>query len=214
MELSLIISIITLIVVIVVAFLVFSNKSKDTATLDPEKFETNSKELLDKIDELKTKFMTDISTAQNNINTVIGNLGSTVGQTKGELQTKNDQILQAQQNLLDALTGSKKTGIAGELLLQNLLDQSGLVKGQQWIQNQNYKKDGSTLHVEFAIVHPSKLVMPVDSHWPKDLYNELNDIRREEQSEDRDKREEKKFKEIVRQFGEKAKEVNQKYLQS
>ena len=165
MELSLIISIITLIVVIVVAFLVFSNKSKDTATLDPEKFETNSKELLDKIDELKTKFMTDISTAQNNINTVIGNLGSTVGQTKGELQTKNDQILQAQQNLLDALTGSKKTGIAGELLLQNLLDQSGLVKGQQWIQNQNYKKDGSTLHVEFAIVHPSKLVMPVDSHW-------------------------------------------------
>ena len=200
MELSLIISIITLIVVIVVAFLVFSNKSKDTATLDPEKFETNSKELLDKIDELKTKFMTDISTAQNNINTVIGNLGSTVGQTKGELQTKNDQILQAQQNLLDALTGSKKTGIAGELLLQNLLDQSGLVKGQQWIQNQNYKKDGSTLHVEFAIVHPSKLVMPVDSHWPKDLYNELNDIRREEQSEDRDKREEKKFKEIVRVY--------------
>ena len=98
--------------------------------------------------------------------------------------------------------------------MQNLLDQSGLVKGQQWIQNQNYKKDGSTLHVEFAIVHPSKLVMPVDSHWPKDLYNELNDIRREEQSEDRDKREEKKFKEIVRQFGEKAKEVNQKYLQS
>ena len=56
--------------------------------------------------------------------------------------------------------------------------------------------------------------MPVDSHWPKDLYNELNDIRREEQSEDRDKRAEKKFKEIVRQFGEKAKEVNQKYLQS
>ena len=50
---------------------------------------------MDKIDELKTKFMTDISTAQNNINTVIGNLGSTVGQTKGELQTKNDQILQA-----------------------------------------------------------------------------------------------------------------------
>ena len=41
MELSLIISSITLIVVIVVAFLVFSNKSKDTATLDPEKFETN-----------------------------------------------------------------------------------------------------------------------------------------------------------------------------
>ena len=214
MELSLIISILTLVIVVVVAYLVFSNKSKDAATLDPEKFETNTKELMDKIEELKTKFMTDISTAQNNINAVIGNLGSTVGQTKGELQTKNDQILKAQQNLLDALTGSKKTGIAGELLLQNLLDQSGLVKGQQWIQNQNYNKDGSTLHVEFAIVHPSKLVMPVDSHWPKDLYNELNDIRREEQSEDRDKREEKKFKEIVRQFGEKAKEVNQKYLQS
>ena len=110
MELSLIISIITLIVVIVVAFLVFSNKSKDTATLDPEKFETNSKELLDKIDELKTKFMTDISTAQNNINTVIGNLGSTVGQTKGELQTKNDQILQAQQNLLELSLVPKKQG--------------------------------------------------------------------------------------------------------
>ena len=125
MELSLIISILTLVIVVVVAYLVFSNKSKDAATLDPEKFETNTKELMDKIEELKTKFMTDISTAQNNINTVIGNLGSTVGQTKGELQTKNDQILQAQQNLLDALTCSKKTGIAGELLLQNLLDQIG-----------------------------------------------------------------------------------------
>ena len=72
--------------------IVFSNKSKEAETLDPEKFETNTKELMDKIEELKTKFMTDISTAQNNINAVIGNLGSTVGQTKGELQTKNDQI--------------------------------------------------------------------------------------------------------------------------
>ena len=90
------------------------------------------------------------------------------------------------------------------------MDQSGLVKGQQWIQNQNYKKDGSTLHVEFAIVHPSKLVMPVDSHWPKDLYNELNDIRREEQSEDRDKREEKNSKKLLDSLEKKAKEVNQK----
>ena len=84
MELSLIISILTLVILVIVAYLVFSNKSKDAATLDPEKFETNTKELMDKIEELKTKFMTDISTAQNNINAVIGNLGSTVGQTKGE----------------------------------------------------------------------------------------------------------------------------------
>ena len=49
MELSLIISILTLVIVVVVAYLVFSNKSKDAATLDPEKFETNTKELMDKI---------------------------------------------------------------------------------------------------------------------------------------------------------------------
>ena len=46
MELSLIISILTLVIVVVVAFLVFSNKSKDTAALDPEIFESNSKELI------------------------------------------------------------------------------------------------------------------------------------------------------------------------
>ena len=69
MELSLIISIITLIVVIVVAFLVFSNKSKDTNSKNKEKekiIETESEDIHTEIREIKSSSPIEVTQIDEN----------------------------------------------------------------------------------------------------------------------------------------------------
>ena len=56
--------------------------------------------------------------------------------------------------------------------------------------------------------------MPVDSHWTKTLYENLLELRKEPPSEERDEKIEDKYKEIIRDYGYKAKDVNEKYISS
>ena len=91
---------------------------------------------------------------------------------------------------------------------------SGLVEGTQYIKNQNYQKDGTTLRVEFAIKHPTGLVLPIDAHWTKTLYENLLELRKEPPSDQRDEKVREKYKEIIKNYGDKAKEVNEKYINS
>ena len=46
------------------------------------------------------------------------------------------------------------------------------------VKNKSIEKDGTTLSVEFAIMHPTGLVMPVDSHWPITSYENLLKLRK------------------------------------
>ncbi|MFM2116352.1 MAG: hypothetical protein RIQ80_451, partial [Actinomycetota bacterium] len=102
----------------------------------------------------------------------------------------------------------------GELLLQNLLEHSGLVKGKQWVQNHTVQKDGKTLSFEFGIVHPTKLVFPVDAHWPKTKYEELLEIRKLPFSDEREDADKTKLKEIIKDYSTKAESVSKKYINS
>lgn len=163
----------------------------------------DQKDLIDKIENLKDKFTTDLATVSTNL-----------GTNKGVIEAKSEQILKAHQRLLDSLTGSKRFGIAGELLLENLFKHSGLVIKKQWIQNQSYQKDGTTLSVEFAILHPTGLCLPVDSHWTKTMYEDLLDLRKQPSSLERDENINEKFKDIVKDYGTKARDVNKKYINS
>ena len=125
-----------------------------------------------------------------------------------------ENIEAAHQKLVNSLTGSSRFGATGELLLDNLFKNSGLVEGTQYIKNQNYKKDGTTLRVEFAIKHPTGLVLPVDAHWTKTLYEHLLDLRNEDPSDQRDEKVKEQYKKIIKDYGKKAEDVNKLYISS
>ena len=101
-----------------------------------------------KIDQAKTDLTASLTT-----------ISTAAGTNKGILETKSDQILNAHQRLVDSLTGSKRFGETGELLLENLFKNSGLVYEKQWVKNLTIKKDGKSLTVEFAIKHPTGLYL-------------------------------------------------------
>ena len=159
-----------------------------------------------RVDQVKTDLTTNLTS-----------ISTDAGTTKGVLETKSDQILKEHQRLLDSLTGSKRFGKTGELLLENLFRNSGLVYEKQWVKNLTIKKEGKSLTVEFAIKHPTGLYLPVDAHWPKTLYEKLLELRKVETTDEAErqrleKEKDKLFKDIMTDFAEKAEDVNEKYI--
>ena len=130
------------------------------------------------------------------------------------IEQKASNIQEAHEKLVNSLTGSSHFGATGELLLDNFFKNSGLVENIQYIKNQNYQKDGTTLRVEFAVKHPTGLVLPIDAHWTKTLYENLLELRKESPSDQRDEKIREKYKEIIKDYGNKAKDVNEKYISS
>ena len=159
----------------------------------------NPKDIIDKIEGIKSSFQpikTDFETS------------------KTLIQEKAERIEEIHDKLVNTLTGSGRVGATGELLLDHFFKNSGLVEGTQYIKNQNYQKDGTTLRVEYAIKHPTGLVLPIDAHWTKTLYENLLELREEPPSDQRDEKIKEKYKEIIKDYQEKAKEVKDKYISS
>ena len=205
-DLALIIIIFLILVTsIVIFYLIKKNDNKAQELPDFTKHEDN---LIRAISRLEDNMKRELDNATKNYSEVKEKLG----EGKSLVDERTKYISGLSERLLQSISGSKRMGMAGELMLRNILDHSGLVKGKQWIENQNYKKDGKTLNVEFGIVHPTGLIMPIDSHFPSDLYSQLNNIRSQPVSDERDNLEKSKFIELVKVFGEKAKSVSQKYL--
>ena len=203
--------IIILLVILIIIVIIKNKKNNNQESYDPLKHESYNKDIKDDI-------KGDISTKIENLRTAITNSVSTVstnvGVNKGIIESKSGEILEAHRRLVESISGSKKSGIAGELLLENFFRSSGLVENTQWVKNQSYEKDGTTLSVEFAIKHPTGLVLPVDAHWTKTLYEQLSKLREEPKNDERDRRIDEVYKEIIKSYGNKAKEVSKKYIDS
>ena len=199
--------IIILLVILIILFFLKNKKNDIQVSYGPVKREGYNKDIKDdistKIENLRTAITTSVST-----------VGTNVGVNKGIIESKSGEILEAHRRLVESISGSKKSGIAGELLLENFFRSSGLVENTQWVKNQSYEKDGTTLSVEFAIKHPTGLVLPVDAHWTKTLYEQLSKLREEAKNDERDRRIDEVYKEIIKSYGNKAKEVSKKYIDS
>ena len=206
------INLLVLIAVLIIVALLFLKKKNDGDVYnksDHEGFKT------DIISDIQTK----IDQVKTDLTTTLTNISTSAGTNKGILETKSDQILKAHQKLVDSLTGSKQFGKTGELLLENLFKNSGLVYEKQWVKNLTIKKDGKSLSVEFAIKHPTGLYLPIDAHWPKTSYEKLLELRKVETTDEIELQRLKKdkddlFKKIINDYRDKAKEVNKKYVDS
>jgi len=201
--------IVVLIILVIVAILYLKKKNDGDVynKSDHEGFKTDIiGDIQKKIDQVKTDLTNSLTT-----------ISTAAGTNKGILETKSDQILRAHQRLVDSLTGSKRFGKTGELLLEKLFKNSGLVYEKQWVKNLTIKKDGKSLTVEFAIKHPTGLYLPIDAHWPKTAYENLLELRKVETTDEEEQQRLKKekddlFKKIINDFAEKAKFVNDKYI--
>ena len=167
----------------------------------------------------RDKIITDINNQIDNVKNTLTTILTDAGTNKGILETKSENILTAHNRLVDSLTGSKKFGTTGELLLENLFRNSGLVYEKQWEKNLTIKKDGKSLTVEFAIKHPTGLYLPIDAHWPKTSYEKLLELRKAETIDEIEQQRIKKekedlFKKIINDYRDKAKEVKKKYIDS
>ena len=204
------INLLVLIIVLIVVAILFLKRKNDGdvySKSDHEGFKTDIiSDIQKKIDQVKTDLTNSLTT-----------ISTAAGTNKGILETKSDQILKEHQRLVDSLTGSKRFGETGELLLENLFKNSGLVYEKQWVKNLTVKKDGKSLTVEFAIKHPTGLYLPIDAHWPKTVYENLLELRKVETTDETEQQRLKKekddlFKKIINDFADKAKFVNDKYI--
>ena len=204
------INLLVLIIVLIIVAILYLKKKNDGdvySKSDHEGFKTDIiADIQKKIDQVKTDLTNSLTT-----------ISTAAGTNKGILETKSDQILKEHQRLVDSLTGSKRFGETGELLLENLFKNSGLVYEKQWVKNLTVKKDGKTLTVEFAIKHPTGLYLPIDAHWPKTSYENLLELRKVETTDETEQQRLKKekddlFKKIINDFADKAKFVNDKYI--
>ena len=204
------INLLVLIIVLIIVAILFLKKKNDGDVYnksDHEGFKTDIiGDIQKKIDQVKTDLTNSLTT-----------ISTAAGTNKGILETKSDQILKEHQRLVDSLTGSKRFGETGELLLENLFKNSGLVYEKQWVKNLTVKKDGKSLTVEFAIKHPTGLYLPIDAHWPKTAYENLLELRKVETTDEVEQQRLKKekddlFKKIINDFADKAKFVNDKYI--
>ena len=204
------INLLVLIIVLIVVAILFLKRKNDGdvySKSDHEGFKTDIiSDIQKKIDQVKTDLTNSLTT-----------ISTAAGTNKGILETKSDQILKEHQRLVDSLTGSKRFGETGELLLENLFKNSGLVYEKQWVKNLTVKKDGKSLTVEFAIKHPTGLYLPIDAHWPKTAYENLLELRKVETTDEVEQQRLKKekddlFKKIINDFADKAKFVNDKYI--
>ena len=202
-----------LIVVIIIVLALFFIKKKNDGDVysksDHEGFKDDIiKDINARVDQVKKDLSDTLTT-----------ISKDAGTNKGVLETKSDQILKEHQRLIDSLTGSKRFGKTGELLLENLFKNSGLVYEKQWVKNLTIQKDGKSLSVEFAIKHPTGLYLPIDAHWPKTSYERLLELRKVETTDEIEqqrinKEKEDLFKKIINDYRDKAKEVNKKYVDS
>ncbi len=203
MDIQLILLLLIVVIVAVIAGNIISSfiQKKDQTDL------LNKTDLKEEINQITESFKDEFKKEFDPLKTEL-----TTNKTIIEQKAKN--IQDAHDKLVNSLTGSSRFGATGQLLLEHLFKNSGLVEKSHWIKNQTYKKDGTTLSVEFAIIHPTGIVMPVDSHWTKTLYENLLELRKETPSEERDEKINDKYKEIIRDYGYKAKDVNEKYISS
>ena len=100
-----------------------------------------------------------------------------------ELQENSDKISQQANNLTNALKGNvKKQGNWGEMILESILQESGLLKDVHYFREKSFvNEDGKNLRPDFQILLPDQRLIIIDSKVSMIAYEKFCSIDNQQQ---------------------------------
>ena len=183
------------------------------------KIENNSED----IKSLKESINTQINSVSSSLNTQMASMSSSFNNLSKDVTKDMTQALtsvnekvaafniqvedlnKSQMGINKILAGVKKFGTLAEFSLGSLLQD--LLPASQY--NSNVKtKDDSGENVEFAIKLQGGVMVPVDSHFPVEKFNAIQDAFKNEDK----KAAAEARRNLARAFRDKAKSINDKYI--
>ena len=164
------------------------------------------------INNLKDSINTSFNSMTSSFNTlskdVTRDMTSTLTSVNEKVSAFNTQVEslnESQRSINKILAGVKKYGTLAEFSLGSLLED--LLPSSQFLSNVKMKEDTGE-NVEYAIKLKEDVLVPVDSHFPVDRFKAIGDaFKNEDKKAAADAR-----KNLARAFRDKAKSVNDKYI--
>ena len=128
-----------------------------------------------------------------------------VDEKVGVFNRQVEDLNKSQASFSKILAGVKKYGTLAEFSLASIL--KDLLPTSQYIANVKMKEDTSE-NVEFAVKLQDGVLVPIDSHWPVEKFQAINDA---EEAKDKAAIADARDK-LASAFRTKAKKVNEKYI--
>ena len=136
--------------------------------------EDNQQRLSQLLDPLKSK-ITEFQAKVEDVYVKEGKDRSALAEQVKQLVTLNQNLTEEAKNLTNALKGSSKTqGNWGELVLERVLEGSGLRKGEEYVvQVSQTREDGTKAQADVVINLPEERSLVVDSKVSLNAYDEF-----------------------------------------
>jgi DNA recombination protein RmuC len=153
----------------------FKNLAQEILEEKSKKFsDDNHQRLTQLLDPLKTK-ITEFQAKVEDVYVKEGKDRSALAEQVKQLLTLNQNLSAEAKNLTNALKGSSKTqGNWGELVLERVLEGSGLRKGEEYVvQASQSREDGTKAQADVVIHLPEDRSLVVDSKVSLNAYDEF-----------------------------------------
>jgi len=153
----------------------FKTLAQDILEEKSKKFsEDNQQRLTQLLDPLKSK-ITEFQAKVEDVYVKEGKDRSALAEQVKQLLSLNQNLTEEAKNLTNALKGSSKTqGNWGELVLERVLEGSGLRKGEEYVvQVSQTREDGSKAQADVVIHLPEDRSLVVDSKVSLNAYDEF-----------------------------------------
>ena len=153
----------------------FKTLAQDILEEKSKKFsEDNQQRLTQLLDPLKSK-ITEFQAKVEDVYIKEGKDRSALAEQVKQLLSLNQNLTEEAKNLTNALKGSSKTqGNWGELVLERVLEGSGLRKGEEYVvQVSQTREDGSKAQADVVIHLPEDRSLVVDSKVSLNAYDEF-----------------------------------------
>jgi DNA recombination protein RmuC len=154
----------------------FENLANQILDKKSQKFaEESKKDLGALLDPVKTQ-LTDFKSKIENLHTEDGKDRASLKSKIDDLVNKTGEISGKAENLTNALMGNSKTqGNWGEIVLERVLEGSGLRKGEEYtVQQSHTSEEGSRLQPDVIIRLPEGRYLIVDSKVSLKAYTDMN----------------------------------------
>ena len=157
------------------------------------------------INKMTSSFNKDFTNLSKDVTRDMTQALTKVDEKVGVFNKQVEDLNKSQASFSKILAGVKKYGTLAEFSLASIL--KDLLPASQYISNVKMKEDTGE-NVEFAVKLQDGILVPIDSHWPIEKFQAINDA---EEAKDKKAIAEAKDK-LASAYRIKAKKVNEKYI--